>query len=103
MTQTIDPAGGIPIEGAYSYVRVETRDGTKIVEERLRAKETTIRLDSGSYRLISYQRTCDANCGNLDPVSDSCDRTFTMARDKALNAGVRVSYGSGCTIHFESA
>jgi len=103
VTQTVDPAGGIPIEGAYSYLRVETRDGAKVVEERLRAKETTIRLDPGPYRLISFQRTCDANCGNLDPASDSCDRAFTMAPDKALNASLRVSYGSGCTIRFESA
>src|SRR4051812_29589676 len=36
VTQTIDPSGGIPSEGAYSYVRVEHQDGTKVLEERLR-------------------------------------------------------------------
>jgi hypothetical protein len=27
-----------------------------------------LKLDPGAYRLISWQRTCDPNCGNLDPA-----------------------------------
>jgi len=63
---------------------------------------TTIRLSGGSYTPISYQRTCDANCNNLDPANDSCSSTFTLSSDKPLTANVQVTYGSGCKIECAS-
>ena len=40
------------------------------VQVRLKGRktvETTVRLEPGSYRLVSFQRPCDGNCGYLDP------------------------------------
>jgi hypothetical protein len=97
--QTVNRGGPVPIEGAYSYVRVETPAGDKVAEERLGPEGTTkLRLNRGRYTLISYQRTCDGNCSKLDPPSDSCSRSFDISSDKALAANVRVTFGSGCTI-----
>jgi hypothetical protein len=97
--QTVNPGGGMPIEGAYSYVRVEDRSGGKVAERRVQSdRNVEIPLDPGSYELVSYQRTCDGNCGTLDPASDSCSESFTA--DGTVTARVRVTYGAGCTITF---
>jgi hypothetical protein len=101
--QTIDRNGPTPIEGAYSYVRIENSSGGKVTEQRLPSDGTaSIPLDPGSYTLISYQRTCDGNCGNLDPASDTCSGGFTAAEDRSLSATITVTYGSGCKILFAS-
>jgi hypothetical protein len=103
VTQTVDVAGPIPSEGAYSYVRVENNEGDKVAEERLRDEKTTITLDPGAYRMISYQRTCDGSCGSLDAASDHCAESFVVDQGQAIRASVRVTYGSGCTIRFASS
>ncbi len=65
--------GAVPIEGAYSYVRIEDQNGHKVTEQRVQSERNVeIPLDPGAYRLVSYQRTCDGNCSILDPASDSC-------------------------------
>jgi hypothetical protein len=106
--QTIDPHGGIPIEGEYSYVRIETPGGERVAEQRLHPvvrprwhARGVIRLDPGSYKLISYQRTCDGNCGVLDSPMVFCSGSFRMSGD--LEAMVHVNFGSGCSIKFVSA
>ena len=102
--QTVDLTGPIPIEGAYSYVRVEDEAGDEVVQERLTSEgKATISLDAGSYRMISYQRTCDGNCGSLDAASDRCAKGFTLETDEEMSATVQVTYGSGCTIRFSRA
>jgi hypothetical protein len=100
--QTVNRGGPVPIEGAYSYVRIEDKSGSKVAEQRLPGDgraETS--LDPGSYRLVSYQRTCDGNCGTLDPASDRCSASFTASGP--VSARIRVTYGSGCTVSFRPA
>ena len=94
--------GPIPVEGAYSYARVE-RDGKKVVQVRLSAAfvpRAVIRLDPGSYRLVSFQRDCNGNCHLLGPASDKCNRPFSARADESVRATVRVTYGTGCRISF---
>jgi hypothetical protein len=94
--------GPIPVEGAYSYARVE-RDGKTVVQARLSAAlvpRAVIRLDPGSYRLASFQRDCSANCHFLDPPSDECSRAFSVQEDETVTATVRVTFGTGCRISF---
>jgi hypothetical protein len=101
--QIVNHGSPIPIEGSYSYVRIEDGDGHKVTEERLSSHgDAAIQLDPGSYRLVSYQRTCDGNCGNLDPPSDSCSGGFTASSQGSLSANVNVTFGSGCKITFAS-
>ena len=66
--------GSLYIEGSYSYVRVE-QDEQKVVRVRLKGRktlETKVLLQPGFYRLVSFQRPCDGNCGLLDPPTDQC-------------------------------
>ena len=97
--QTVNYTGAVPIEGAYSYVRIEDQSGHKVTEQRVQSqRNVVIPLEPGSYRLVSYQRTCDGNCSVLDPASDSCSAGLTA--DGTVTARIRVMFGSGCTITF---
>ena len=99
--QTVNYTGAVPIEGAYSYIRIEDQNGHKVTEQRVQSdRNDVIPLDPGSYRLVSYQRICDGNCGILDPASDSCSSGFTA--DGTVSARIRVAFGAGCTISFET-
>jgi len=60
--------------------------------------ETTLRLEPGSYRVISFQRPCDGNCGYLDSPTDKCSRKIEAKADGLIEATVRLSPGEGCTI-----
>lgn len=91
----------IPIEGAFHYVRVVGEDVD--VRRRLTAERvptTTLELAPGRYRLESWQRTCDGNCGTLDPPSDQCSGEFELESTQRLRATITITYGSGCRIVF---
>ena len=91
--------GSLYIEGSYSYVRVE-QDEKKVVQVRLKGRklEATVRLEPGSYRLVSFQRPCDGNCGYLDPPTDRCSREIEAKAGARVEATVRLTPGQGCTI-----
>jgi hypothetical protein len=55
-------------------------------------------MPPGAYRLVSWQRICDGNCGNLDPPSQQCARPFTLRPGEQLTAAIRVNFASGCVI-----
>jgi hypothetical protein len=92
------------VEGAYSYIRVESTSGDKLLDERLPAatghypafvSETVLRLDPGEYRFVSFQRPCDGNCGSLDPPTDECKQIIRV--DESADLTVTVRPGEGCT------
>ena len=45
------------------------------------------RLSPGRYRVISYQRPCDGNCGLLDPPTDRCARRGADPLGRAHRGG----------------
>jgi hypothetical protein len=86
-------------EGSIGYVRIETRAGRPLAQKTFRnAPELRFALMPGVYRLVSFQRPCDGNCGNLDPPTDRCARLFRVRTPESVSARVRVSPGSGCNI-----
>jgi hypothetical protein len=92
--------GNLYIEGSYSYVRLE-QGGKSVKQVRLkggRTLEATLPLEPGSYRLVSFQRPCDGNCGYLDPPTDKCSREIEAKAGGRVEATVRLSPGEGCTI-----
>ncbi len=89
----------VPVEGALSYIRVERATGATLIERQLPgSKKLTLKLDPGAYRLMSWQRICDGNCGYRDPPSDRCARPFRVKQREQLEATVRVNFASGCVI-----
>lgn len=89
----------VPAEGALGYIRVDRATGATLIERQLPAgKGLTLKLDPGTYRLVSWQRLCDGNCGHLDPPSNRCTRPFTMRQGERLQATIRVNFVSPCVI-----
>ena len=109
--QIYDISPGPYEEGSYSYVRVEGLDGDELIEKRftqearkigkLRFLSTmTLRLDPGSYRLVSFQRPCDGNCEVLDPPTDQCSREIVVVRGP-VEATITVRPSEGCSVAIE--
>jgi hypothetical protein len=108
--QIYDISKGMYVEGAYSYVRVEDLSGKQLVEGRLGDERQldevtlvstiTLNLDPGTYRLLSYQRPCELNCGGgyLDPPTDRCSQRITVEPGSPLAVTVSVAPAEGCTI-----
>jgi hypothetical protein len=89
---------GVP-EGAFSYIRLERAGGATVAARRLPGSgKLTLTVPPGTYRLASWQRTCDGNCGNLDPPSNQCARPFTLRKGGKLQAVIRVDYASRSVI-----
>ena len=57
----------VPMEGAVAVIRIERATGAAVIERQLPGRgKLALRLDPGAYRLASWPRECDANCGHLD-------------------------------------
>ena len=92
-------SASLPIEGSLSYVRLERTGGTTVTERLPDSGKLTLTVRPGGYRLVSWQRICDANCGNLDPPSNRCARPFTLRKGEQLQAVIRLDWeSSGCAI-----
>lgn len=89
----------MPTEGALSYIRIERSGGATVTERQLPDNgKLTLRVAPGAYRLLSWQRICDANCGHLDPPSSRCARAFTLRKGEPLQAVVKTGFVSRCVI-----
>ena len=87
------------MEGALAFIRIERATGAAVIDRQLPGSgKLALSLDPGAYRLASWQRLCDANCGNLDPASSRCARLVTMHRHEQLLAIIRVNFRAGCVI-----
>lgn len=104
--QVIAKGTPLPVEGSIPYVRVVRSDGSRVARRRLAGAVTasaTLSIRPGRYRLLSWQRYCDGNCGYLDPPTDRCSRAFRINARQQLKATITVRYGSGCRIVFGPA
>jgi hypothetical protein len=94
----------VPAEGAVSYLSIARGAGPVLLQRELPGSgKLTLKLDPGSYRLASWQRTCDGNCASLDPPSSRCARAVTIAPRAAAQATIRVSFVAGCVIVLRAA
>jgi len=87
-------------EGSVGFVRIERPSGRKVLTRRLPLDDPriTVPLRPGRYRLKSWQRPCDANCGTLDPPTDRCSRMLTIRPGERLRAIIRLNPATGCVI-----
>jgi hypothetical protein len=89
----------LPTEGSVSFIRVKRPSGAVVLTRRLPdSQRLTLPLRPGRYRLVSWQRLCDANCGTLDPPTDRCVRAFTVGPGERLHATIRINFATGCVI-----
>ena len=94
------------IEGSIGYLRVVAVDsGIVIRKGRVKnaAPGTTRRLfkrflKPGRYRIVSYQRPCDGNCGYLDGPTERCETTVKLRDGHARRVTLEVTPGAGCRV-----
>ena len=61
----------------------------------------TLRLDPGSYRLVSSQRPCDGSCDSLDPPTDECSREVVVTAGRSVAVTITVGPGESCSVEVE--
>jgi hypothetical protein len=111
--QFFDLSKGMYIEGFRSYVRIESLDGDTLIQEQLDEPEgagedvlmsaATLRVDPGLYRVVSFLRPCDGNCGSLDPPADQCSHELEVEPGRSVDVHVAVTLAESCTIEIRSA
>lgn len=71
------------IEGARGFIRSVAPDGSLILD-RIMQQEGGIRVATrpSEQTLVAYYRTCDANCGFLDPETPLCSAFSTLQNGK---------------------
>lgn len=78
-----DPRGGTWFEGAVTYLKIrDVRSGNLLLRKRFNSRgRARGSVPSGRARVISYQRPCSGNCGELDPPTNRCARTVDFEDD----------------------
>lgn len=98
LRQSLDRSRGLYVEGSISYMRVRGVRGKLVVAKRVNRPRFRMqrRLAPGRYKVISYQRPCDGNCGTLDPPTDRCARHVHVLSGGLTEVAVRVRPGRRC-------
>jgi hypothetical protein len=78
-----------PIEGYVWFVGLDRA-------QRVSARSVPLR-GTGRHLLVSFIRSCDGNCGLLDPPSMRCSQVVTLHAGSTRRALVRLR-NSGCRI-----
>ena len=94
------------IEGSIGYLRVVDADTDIVVRKgrvRTAAPGTTRRtfkrfLRPGRYRIVSYQRPCDGNCGYLDGATEHCETTIELHDAGPRRLTLEITPGAGCRV-----
>ena len=100
LTVTIASSEGGPvyIEGALRFLHVTGPD-TDLQKKLDTNGPVTITLpDGGSYRLESWARPCDGNCGYLDGAIDRCSGTFPVTGGETTAIEITAPVGHACTL-----
>ena len=102
VTQEMASGGSVYIEGYVPFFTV-SMDGQEISKARMQGdRPVSRRLAVGAYLLTFLVHPCDANCGFLDPVAETCSATFTLQPDQTVKALVIERPARGCSITFTS-
>ena len=90
----------VPIEGEISYLSVRRVGGAAIANTVLSYGGRAFRchVSSGRYAVAVWHRFCDANCGNLDPISDRCRSVVRVRANAKVRVTIWNSPGSPCRI-----
>jgi hypothetical protein len=67
-------------EGAIYYVALARGRRTAATAHRSSSGVLVLRVKPARYRLSSWARPCEGNCGGLDPPTDRCARQVALQR-----------------------
>lgn len=66
------------IEGYVVLARLEAEDGTVVLDARIADEGRRVTVLPGRYAFTGYYRSCDGNCGYLDPPETLCSADVTV-------------------------
>lgn len=67
------------IEGTVGFLRSVAADGSVILDRMMKTEgRSRYPTRSGEQTLVAYYRTCDGNCGMLDPETQLCTQVGTL-------------------------
>jgi hypothetical protein len=95
-------------QGAFPYIRLESAEGQVVAEHLLHETRSVLpllrqRVSPGTYRLVSYQRSCEGSCPRrgtrgLDPPTMRCEATLEVASAQTVTALIRSDGGPRCRV-----
>jgi hypothetical protein len=86
------------VEGSIWHLRVVGSAGDAVLDRDLKNDRVSLKIPAGRYRLESYERPCDGNCGYLDPPTDNCSGIVTAEAGATVTVRVTLKPAKGCTI-----
>jgi hypothetical protein len=103
-TLLLQASGTAPMgtEGTLYFIRAVSPTARVVLERKWEWPSLEQRIPPGAYQVTIYARTCDANCGSLDPSMLSCtvdvlaepSMTYTIAYD--VSSGIDA--GASCRV-----
>jgi len=94
----LDSSAGVYAEGSIWHLRVVSSGGDAVLDRDLKDDRVSLQIPAGRYRLESYERPCDGNCGYLDPPTDNCSGSVTAEAGATVKVRVTLKPAQGCTI-----
>lgn len=82
------------LEGNLPFVKAVDASGDTILEQHFQWPETRQALPPGSYTVNVYAMSCDANCGNLDPLQPEFRCEVPVEIQPGAESVVIVKYGA---------
>jgi hypothetical protein len=84
------------IEGGVLFLKATDPAGNALLDVTVDPDGAVIPLPPGQYTLNAYSRSCDGNCGLLDPPNDLCSADARIEPDGEYRLTVDMS-GPSCT------
>jgi len=81
------------IEGAVLFLKASTPNGSMVLDRVVDQEGDLQALPPGDYEFVAYYRSCDGNCGLLDPPKEFCSTTQTLEPDRQYWLTVQVKAG----------
>jgi hypothetical protein len=78
------------IEGAIFFLRSHDGGGDITLDRIVQHPEHRLEVPVGAQTLVAYYRTCNANCGNLDPPHDFCSIETELEAGRTYRLAVQV-------------
>jgi hypothetical protein len=87
------------IEGALAFVSAHAPDRSLVMDRIVDMDGDVVKIPAGDYSLRMYYRTCDANCGVLDPSNDFCtiEQALVARATYKLTVTIRPGGASTCS------
>ena len=76
-----DPPVMLGMEGAVAFLRAHAPDGSVVMDRIVDFEGDSVALAPGEYVLVPYYRSCDGNCGLLDPPHEFCSIDAVVEAD----------------------